>query len=155
LNVRVERLDVVRDPAAQATLALLTTKTPPFLYHRESLQIISLEDPESRAKKKEKQRQQRQRTSGNAMGTSSIDGPLIDKVQVRAWAKGRYVSPPGVRWGEIKAEKPSLIDKTNEDENAIDQAELLKDASLTPMQQEGKKSMERRTAEKAAAAAKQ
>ena len=81
-------------------------------------------------------------------GNSDIgtDGPLIDKDQVRAWAKGRYLPPPGVRWGENKAQRPTLVEKT--DGNAIEQAELLKDSSLTPLQQEGKKSMEERTEQK-------
>jgi hypothetical protein len=117
---------------------------PPFLYHRESLQTLSVEDPISRSKKEKKRRQQLQQQGTMDVG---IDGPLIDKDQVRAWAKGRYLPPPGVRWGEIKAQKPTLVEQA--DSNAIDQAELLKDASLTPLQQEGKKSMEQRTARKA------
>ena len=42
LGVRVERLDIARDPAAQATMQLLTShQGPPFLYHRESCQIVT------------------------------------------------------------------------------------------------------------------
>eukprot|EP00529_Nitzschia_sp_RCC80_P033449 CAMPEP_0113451416 /NCGR_PEP_ID=MMETSP0014_2-20120614/6327_1 /TAXON_ID=2857 /ORGANISM="Nitzschia sp." /LENGTH=212 /DNA_ID=CAMNT_0000342771 /DNA_START=120 /DNA_END=758 /DNA_ORIENTATION=- /assembly_acc=CAM_ASM_000159 len=133
LDVRIERVDVVKDPAARATLSLLTTKMPPFLYHRESLQTISVEDPESRAKKEKKRQQQVQQGQIDV----GIEGPLIDKDQVRAWAKGRYLPPPGARWNEIKAQKPTLVEKA--DGNTIEQAELLKDSSLTPLQQEGKK----------------
>mmetsp|Transcript_24642 Transcript_24642/g.58489 ORF Transcript_24642/g.58489 Transcript_24642/m.58489 type:complete len:122 (-) Transcript_24642:205-570(-) len=115
---------------------------PPFLYHRESLQTISVEDPESRARKEKKRQQQAQQGKIDV----GIDGPIIDKDQVRAWAKGRYLPPPGARWNEIKAQKPTLVERT--DGNSIEQAELLKDSSLTPLQQEGKKSMEERTAQK-------
>lgn len=145
LGVRVERLDVLRDPAAQVTLNLLTTKAPPFLYHRESLQTVSVEDPESRAKRKKRQNS----NSGGKKDKDDVDGPLIDPVQVRAWAKGRYVTPAGVRWGEVKAQAPVVLEK---EDNAMDQDELLKEASLTPLQQMGKESMEQRTAEKEAAA---
>ena len=41
LGVRVERLNILRDPAAEATLSALTNRRPPFLYNRESLQTIS------------------------------------------------------------------------------------------------------------------
>lgn len=40
LGVHVERLDVARDPAAEATLSALTQRRPPFLYHRESCQTV-------------------------------------------------------------------------------------------------------------------
>jgi hypothetical protein len=40
LGVHVERLDVVRDPMAEATMSVLTQRQPPFLYHRESCQTV-------------------------------------------------------------------------------------------------------------------
>jgi hypothetical protein len=40
LGVHVERLDVARDPSAEATMSLLTQRRPPFLYHRESCQTV-------------------------------------------------------------------------------------------------------------------
>lgn len=43
LGVKVERLDAARDPSVAALLSLLTKgKNPPLLYHRESLQMISV-----------------------------------------------------------------------------------------------------------------
>ena len=41
IGCRVERFDVARDPAAEATLALLTSRGVPFLYNRESCQTIA------------------------------------------------------------------------------------------------------------------
>lgn len=40
LGVAVERLDVARVPENEALLALLTQRSPPFLYHRESCQSL-------------------------------------------------------------------------------------------------------------------
>ncbi len=43
LGVKVERLDAARDPSVAALLSLLTKgKNPPLLYHRESLQMLSV-----------------------------------------------------------------------------------------------------------------
>lgn len=117
LGVHVERLDVVRDATAESTMALLTQRRPPFLYHRESLQTVSV--PESSDKRA---------------------GPPIDKNRVRAWAKGRIPtkqSPSGP-----KSKAPVVV--TQED-NAIDQKDLVEDATLSPMQRSGKEKMKERT----------
>ena len=139
LGVRVERLDVARDPAAQATLALLTKSYgPPYLYHRESLQTIHVKRDDMSEKQKEEE--------------ASPMGSLIDKSRVRAWAKGRYLPPPGVKFGtpSSSGKAPVLVGK---DDNAMDQEELteaMKDASLTPEQLAGKEAMKARTKERAA-----
>jgi len=74
LGVRVERLDILRDPKAEAVLALLTRRPPPFLYHRESCQVIYLPNLDSKQTTKD-------------MAT------YIDKDRIRAWAKGRHLPP--------------------------------------------------------------
>jgi len=66
LGVRVERLDVMRDPPSQALLGLLTRQSPPLLYNRESCQVISF---------------------------GGSKPARIDKSRVIAWAKGRYLPP--------------------------------------------------------------
>mmetsp|Transcript_5064 Transcript_5064/g.12938 ORF Transcript_5064/g.12938 Transcript_5064/m.12938 type:complete len:207 (-) Transcript_5064:2114-2734(-) len=126
LGVRVERLDVGRDSAAQATMQLLTSQqAPPFLYHRESCQVI-----------------QGSSTPGKAVASPAV----IDKARVRAWAKGRYLPPPGVKLGATttKSNKAPIV--LSQEDNALDQAELIKESSLTPEQLEGKRAMEERTA---------
>lgn len=43
LGVKVERMDAARDPDTAALLSLLTKgRNPPLLYHRESLQMLSV-----------------------------------------------------------------------------------------------------------------
>jgi hypothetical protein len=73
LGVHVERLDILRDPAAEALLTLLTRKMPPLLYHRESCQTISVST-----------------------------GSRISPDQVRAWAQGRLVTPMRVEAPKVK-----------------------------------------------------
>ena len=118
LGVRVERLDILRDPAAEAVLAMLTQKSPPFLYHRESCQVIHM-PPKS--------------------GKSDQDMPMvIDKTRLRAWAKGRVV--PSAR-ATAKVSTPLVL---SGEDNSISQEELLEDMTLTPNQRKGKKMMEER-----------
>jgi len=133
LGVRVERLDIARDSAAQATMQLLTSQQgPPFLYHRESCQVVHGSASQGRAGQK------------NDASAAKPEG--IDKARVRAWAKGRYLPPPGVKLGATsKQSNKSPIVLTQED-NSLDQAELIKESSLTPEQLEGKRAMEERTA---------
>ena len=127
LGVRVERLDIGRDSAAQATMQLLTSQqAPPFLYHRESCQVIR---------------------GSSSPGKDDSEAPAaIDKARVRAWAKGRYLPPPGLKLGATttKANKAPIV--LSQEDNALDQAELIKESSLTPEQLEGKRAMEERTA---------
>lgn len=121
LGVRVERLDVMRDPAAKATMSLLTAQNgPPFLYHRESCQTIS----------------------GGKMGEAEPE--VVDKARVRAWAKGRYLPPKGVKLGATSKSKNAPI-VISQDDDSLDQAEMVKESSLTPEQLEGKRAMEART----------
>ena len=135
LGVRVERLDIARDSAAAATMQLLTTQqSPPFLYNRESCQIIQ---------------------GGTAKAGTRVtrnDKPgdekpkAIDKARVRAWAKGRYLVPKGVKLGATTKKSSAAPIVVSQEGNAMDQAELIKDSSLTPQQLEGKRAMEERTA---------
>jgi hypothetical protein len=136
LDVRVERLDVTRDPTAEATLTLITAQHgPPFLYHRESLQIIygkdAFADATSRRNKQKKQEE-----------------PLFDKARVKAWAKGRYLPSPRSKMMSSTGSAPVIVPK---EDNAMDQSELqeaMKDASLSAMQLKGKEAMKERTAQK-------
>ena len=131
LGVRVERMDIARDSAAEATMQLLTSQQgPPFLYHRESYQVIHSSSYKENTFKK----------------TADTDKEKeIDKARVRAWAKGRYLPPPGVKLGattNIKSSAPVVV---SQEDNSLDQAELIKESSLTPEQLEGKRAMEKRT----------
>lgn len=119
LGVQVERLDILRDPTAEATMSSLTTRRPPFLYNRESCQVVSVPVAEN----------------GKAQSLA------IDEDRVRAWAKGRYLAPRSA-----KSRAPMVLAQKD---NSIDQKDLIEDATLTPMQKSGKESIKKRTAEKA------
>lgn len=124
LGVHVERLDILRDPAAEAALGLLTQRTPPFLYHRESCQVVST----------------------SARPGEKIDPDMdvkVDTDRIRAWAKGRFL-PPKSSGPRIGA--PVVL---SQKDNAMDQDELLEDMSLTPEQRKGKQAIKERTEEKA------
>ena len=130
LGVRVERLDIARDPAAQATMQLLTSQQgPPFLYHRESCQVVT-GTPQTRGKD----------------GAAEAKPAGIDKSRVRAWAKGRYLPPVGVKLGATAKKSNRAPIVISQEDNAMDQSELIKESSLTPEQLEGKRAMEERTA---------
>ncbi|KAL3913142.1 MAG: hypothetical protein SGILL_006609, partial [Bacillariaceae sp.] len=122
------------------TLALLTQQYgPPYLYHRESLQTIHVKRDDMSEKQKREEE-------------ASPMGSVIDKARVRAWAKGRYLPPPGVKFGmpSSSGKAPVVVHKAD---NAMDQDELteaMKDASLTPEQLQGKEAMKERTAQRAA-----
>jgi hypothetical protein len=126
LGVKVERLDILRDPSAEAAMALLTQRTPPFLYHRESLQVVST----------------------SARPGEKIDPTMsvkIDKDRVRAWAKGRFL--PAKRSGAgSKIGAPVVVSQVD---TAMDQDELLEDMTLTPEQKKGKEAIKERTEQKA------
>lgn len=117
LGVNVERLDVVRDPTAEATWSVLTQRRPPFLYNRESCQVVYVD------------------------GVKSESSP-IDKERVRAWAKGRFLPSQNAK---AKSNTPVVL---AQEDNAIDQADLIQDMSLTPEQKKGKEAMKKRTEEK-------
>jgi hypothetical protein len=119
LDVRVERLDVLRRPEAEAVLTLLTTRTPPFLYHRESCQVVHVPK-----------------------------GGRVDPSRIRAWAKGRYLAPVASSSASSNSQGgPPIV--LSQESTAIDQDELLEDALLTPLQRKGKQAIRERTDERA------
>lgn len=88
LGVRVERLDIARDPAAEATLSALTNRGPPYLYNKESCMVISKsENPKAKL--------------------------VIEKERVRAWAKGRFLVPKSAKMGSMKvlSQKENSLDQ--------------------------------------------
>lgn len=116
LGVRVERLDVLRQPASEAVLAILTQRNPPFLYHRESCQTVHM------APRKE--------------------GPIaVDKDKIRAWAKGRYL--PVSRMMETDRVRAPVV--VSQQDKSLEQEDLLEDAMLTPLQKRGKDAIKERT----------
>eukprot|EP00526_Cylindrotheca_closterium_P024065 CAMPEP_0113631000 /NCGR_PEP_ID=MMETSP0017_2-20120614/16110_1 /TAXON_ID=2856 /ORGANISM="Cylindrotheca closterium" /LENGTH=187 /DNA_ID=CAMNT_0000541493 /DNA_START=15 /DNA_END=578 /DNA_ORIENTATION=- /assembly_acc=CAM_ASM_000147 len=119
LGVHVERLDVVRDPAAETTLSALTNRGPPYLYNKESCQVVHV--PKSDA---------------SAVTTN----PVIDKERVRAWAKGRFLVPKSAKSGSMRV--------LSQQDNSLDQKDLVEDMSLTDMQKSGKEAIKKRTEEK-------
>lgn len=119
LGVRVERLDILRDPAAEATMSALTSRRPPFLYNKESCQVISIP---------------------GADGSKAVAAAAIDKDRVRAWAKGRFLAPKS-----RTSRAPKIL---SQKDNSIDQKDLLEDMSLSPMQKKGKEAIKKRTSEK-------
>lgn len=96
LGVRVERLDILRDPKAEAALALLTRRPPPFLYHRESCQVVTL-------------------PSLDGKQTTKDMPTFVDKERVRAWAKGRHLpaqqTPGTVNTPVVLAQKDESLDQ--------------------------------------------
>jgi hypothetical protein len=111
-NVQVQRLDILRHPENEAVLLAVTNSIttlpptignnnnnnnnnnivqpqPPLLYHRESRQIYQVVAQNSQ--------QQSSKGRGTATTKSSNPSPslptYIDKDRIRAWAKGRYLSP--------------------------------------------------------------
>ncbi|GAX15564.1 hypothetical protein FisN_3Hh031 [Fistulifera solaris] len=118
-GIRVERLDLLRQPETEAILGLLTQKTPPFLYHRESGQSLHV----------------------------PTGGKAIDIIRLRAWAKGRMLSTPsGVRGSVsgICSRAPAAARQQQEREEKED---MIENMSLTPTQLEGKQKMKERTRE--------
>jgi len=131
IGCRVERLDIARDSAAEATMSLLTSRGAPFLYHRESCQIVHGSSPRAGTSKK---------TNND---DTSVREKAIDKARVVAWAKGRYLPPIGVKVGPTTKRSAPIV--VSQEDTSLDQAELIKESSLTPEQLEGKRAMEQRT----------
>lgn len=121
LNVRVERMDVARDRAAERLYSLLSQQLPPLLYHRESKQMIQLKINPDEEK----------------------PNLRIDEGRVRAWAKGRFLAPLPV--DDRAGGSPKLF---TTEEAGIDQDELM-DAGMTPLQRKGKEAIKQRTDERA------
>lgn len=118
VGVRVERLDLLRTPEAEAVLGLLTQKTPPFLYHRESAQVVHIPT-----------------------------GGSIDLERLRRWTKGRMVSSSSqYRVAGISSPTPQTAARRQEAEE--DEEDMIENMSLTPTQLEGKQKMKERTKER-------
>lgn len=137
VGCQFERLDVARDPAAEAAMSLLTRERgPPFLYNRESCQIMHGSPPRTVSSRKTKDDDKEEKT--------------IDKSRVRALAKGRYLPPIGVKVNpNTKKSAPGIV--VSQEDSSLDQTEVIKESSLTPEQLEGKRAMEERTAAQTAA----
>ena len=122
-KIKVERLDILRNPAANKLYEKLVEgnlRTPfPLLYHRESLQRVY---------------------------------GLADADLVRSWSKGRLL-PDDNAGGEDEKEVtvlggPDDGEMDDEDfEMDMEDLEMEMDAELTPMQRRGKEAMKRRTQE--------
>jgi hypothetical protein len=115
----------VKDPTAEALMAVLTQRRPPYLYNRESCQVVYVPQAGKQA------------------------APLIDKTRVLAWAKGRFL--PSQRPGS-KSGIPGVI--VSQEDNSLDQKDLLEDATLDPLAKSGKEAIKKRTEEKAEASKK-
>jgi hypothetical protein len=130
LGVTVERMDILRNPENEAILGLLTSRTPPFLYHRESCQIYHITP---------------------AQGEGERKAPIVvDKEKIRAWAKGRFLT---TRQKEVSADNRKVNAPTvvSQKDISTDQEELLEDMALTPEQRKGKQAIKDRTEAKAKA----
>jgi hypothetical protein len=119
LGVHVERLDILKDANAEATLSVLTTRRPPYLYNRESLQKVY--------------------SPGVSDGAKNAASSPIDKERVISWAKGRFLPAQTMT---IKSKAPTVL---VQQDNAIDQADLIEDMTLSPSQKSGKEAMKKRT----------
>ena len=149
LGVRVERLNILREPGAEAILATLTKRSPPFLYHRESLQVVHV--PGATSSRKKKSNRYDDDGDDETANKKSV-ASKIDKERVRAWAKGRYLpalSASAKIASGPSGKKPVVL---SQEDNAIDQKELLDELYLTPSQKSGKEAIEKRTEEQAAKA---
>lgn len=158
LNVRVERMDILRQPANEALLQLITQqqRTAPFLYHRESCQSVHLTPAQAGASSGGSSSNKKGKQQQATRGKKDI---FINHDRIRAWAKGRYLmahsaSALAMEDGSMAAKKvtaPQLGSSGNEldAEGAMDQAELLEEMALTPEQLKGKRLMEERTKAKA------
>ena len=166
-HVRVERLDVLRHPENEAVLTMVTNSIrtatptptatssnpstmiqpqPPLLYHRESRQVYQVCAPPTTSSS----------TKATASSTPTLP-PYIDKERIRAWAKGRYLSPfIGGRWTNVDAAIPHTKSSTpvvnHDDDDGIDphMEALLDEMALSPEQLKGKRLMEERTRAKTA-----
>eukprot|EP00545_Synedropsis_sp_CCMP1620_P010182 CAMPEP_0119005324 /NCGR_PEP_ID=MMETSP1176-20130426/1652_1 /TAXON_ID=265551 /ORGANISM="Synedropsis recta cf, Strain CCMP1620" /LENGTH=185 /DNA_ID=CAMNT_0006957113 /DNA_START=19 /DNA_END=576 /DNA_ORIENTATION=+ len=121
LGVRVERMDVARDMAAERLYSLLAETLPPLLYNRESKQMVQMKiNPDEE--------------------TPNV---RVDKDRVRAWAKGRRVAP----LTSVDGGGAPLMFTT--EEAGIEQDELMMDMGMTPNQIKGKEAIKERTEERA------
>ncbi|KAL7566221.1 hypothetical protein ACA910_011289 [Epithemia clementina (nom. ined.)] len=148
LNVRVERMDLLRKPENEAVLRSISRgMTAPYLYHRESMQVYYI-TPTTKKTDDDKNNS----GEGTAATTSTRKGhpPVhVDMDRIRAWAKGRYL-PPKVeqKIGGIKVFAPKLArgqDSAMENDEEEEEAEILEELTMTPLQRKGKQAMKERT----------
>lgn len=139
LGVKVQRLNLSRDENAAVTLSLLTSKPPPFLYHRESLQVIDIPDAENEKDdaaagggKSGGGQDDDDEEKKSAKSTAAVAS--IDKERVRAWAKGRFLPPLGITMQELSAGE------------IAQQADMIEDMTLSPQAKSGKEAIKKRTA---------
>jgi hypothetical protein len=174
-HLHVERLDVLRHPEHEAVLnkvihsihtasptigggttastvnhnhPSLIQPQPPLLYHRESRQVYQVlpNPPASTTTTK----------SSTSTSTTHLK-PYIDPERIRAWAKGRYLSPFLATSGTVpnipKSSAPILVqDENRHHEEEVDSSpieSLLDEMALSPEQLKGKRLMEERTRAKA------
>eukprot|EP00527_Entomoneis_sp_CCMP2396_P007547 CAMPEP_0198153540 /NCGR_PEP_ID=MMETSP1443-20131203/64678_1 /TAXON_ID=186043 /ORGANISM="Entomoneis sp., Strain CCMP2396" /LENGTH=173 /DNA_ID=CAMNT_0043819923 /DNA_START=262 /DNA_END=783 /DNA_ORIENTATION=- len=153
LGVRVERMDVARNPANEAVLAAVTpksslSKSVPLLYNRESMEFYSL--PSSSSK--------RGGDDDDDATVGATPPPMVNLDKVRAWAKGRVMSTSSrvaAAAAQTSGTKVSAPIVVMSEDNAIDQDEMMEtemeldmdmeDFTLTPHQRQGKKAMQERT----------
>lgn len=117
-NIKVERLDIMRDRFARKLYEKLVEgnlRTPfPLLYHRESLQRVY---------------------------------GLADADLVRSWSKGRLLPDQIVDEKEITVLGGEERGVPQEEELDMEELEMEMDAELTPIQRRGKEAMKRRMEE--------
>ena len=139
LHVRVERMDLLRQPESEAVLRSVGRgmAAPPYLYHRESLQVYSMTPTKSGGGDDDEESEAARRYS-----------VPVDVDRIRAWAKGRYL-PPKVeqKIGGIKVFAPTRVASRGDDGNTEDEDELLEELTMTPLQRKGKQAMKERTEE--------
>ena len=173
-QVKVQRLDVLRHPENEAVLTMVTNSIrtasptpttitttssvsnsasmiqpqPPLLYHRESRQVFQvLTTPTSSSS-----------ATSKVSSTATTVTPYVDKELIRAWAKGRYLSPfiGGSRTTttmqydtKSNIKSPVVVNNNNVEEDDMDNNSnielLLDEMALSPEQLKGKRLMEERT----------
>lgn len=163
LNIRVERMDIIRQPVnevlfdmvATTTSSLHTVKSPPLLYHRESCQSYSIPTTTKTTTTPSTSSSQQQVPSSKINRSN-----FIDKEMIRSLMKGRYLklslsssrqhytnnllgsSSPT----DYNVNAPNVM-MNNPDENDEQQRmnEMLEDMTLTPQQKKGKQLIQQRT----------
>ena len=97
LNIRVERMDIIRQPinevlfdmvaTSTTSSSLHTVKSPPLLYHRESCQSYSIPTTTKTTTTSSTSSSQQQVPSSSKINRSNF----IDKEMIRSLMKGRYL----------------------------------------------------------------
>lgn len=119
LNVRVERLNISKNPAAAISLSLVSEgrNAAPCLYNRESCCVFPSDD------KKE----------------------VPTKTDVKTWAKGRFITTSDTYAAPHKSKRrPEFAGKENSFLEQDELADSIKEQSLTPEELEGKRLVDKR-----------